>query len=330
MANVNPTSSKHSNSHFDDLPTAAATGEEGAINPSHRLIVASPELGEAQRAAVSEVIDAAGGYCLAQSQAGRSPYPSYHWDLDLSAAGAEKALREGLGGLKLTFSLAPTQHRPKEPFLLCFDCDSTLITGEVIEMLAAYAGKESDVAEVTERAMRGELDFEESLRERVATLAGLEEKVIEQVARAAVDKITPGVREVVRLSHERGCRVAVVSGGFDAVLEGLQAELALDYVRANTLEIVDGKLTGRVTGTVVDRTAKARFLEEFAQDFGVEMAQTVAIGDGANDIDMLQAAGLGVAFNAKPALNEVADAQVQIEDMKILLNLLGWGGNELS
>ena len=205
--------------------------------------------------------------------------------------------------------------------LICLDCDSTLITGEVIEMLAAHAGKEEEVAEVTDRAMRGELDFEQSLRERVATLAGLDASVISSVS-AAIE-LTPGVKDSLATLKKQGYRVAVVSGGFIQVLEPLARELELDYVRANTLEIEGGKLTGRVTGKVVDREAKEEFLREFAADAELDMAQTVAVGDGANDIDMINAAGLGIAFNAKPALREHADIAINLPTLAGLVQILG-------
>lgn len=188
-------------------------------------------------------------------------------------------------------------------------------------MLAAHAGKEAEVAAVTERAMRGELDFEHSLRERVATLAGLPARVIDETAASLT--LTPGVRTTIHTLKNLGYRVAVVSGGFIQVLEGLAKELDLDYVRANTLEIEDGKLTGRVIGKVVDRQAKEAFLREFAADAGISMSRTIAVGDGANDIDMITAAGLGIAFNAKPALREVADAQVNHPYMDEILQILG-------
>ena len=205
--------------------------------------------------------------------------------------------------------------------LICLDCDSTLITGEVIEMLAAHAGKEAEVAEVTDRAMRGELDFEESLRERVAVLAGLDKSVIESVSQAI--ELTPGVKDALATLKAQGYRVAVVSGGFIQVLEPLAREMDLDYVRANTLEIEDGRLTGRVTGKVVDRKAKEEFLREFAADLGLEMEQTVAVGDGANDIDMINASGLGIAFNAKPALREHADVAINLPTLAGLVQILG-------
>ncbi|MDO5032994.1 phosphoserine phosphatase SerB [Corynebacterium sp.] len=222
-------------------------------------------------------------------------------------------------GVDIAMERAGLQRRSKR--LICFDCDSTLITGEVIEMLAAHAGKEEEVAAVTERAMRGELDFEESLRERVATLAGLPASVIEETAKDLT--LTPGVRTTIRTLKRMGYRVAVVSGGFIQVLEDLAKELDLDYVRANTLEIVDGHLTGRVVGKVVDRKAKEEFLREFAADSGLAMRQTVAVGDGANDIDMISAAGLGIAFNAKPALRQVADASVNYPYMDAILQFMG-------
>lgn len=222
-------------------------------------------------------------------------------------------------GIDLAMEHAGLHRRAKR--LVCFDCDSTLITGEVIEMLAAHAGKEAEVAEVTARAMRGELDFEESLRERVKTLAGLDASVLDEVAADIV--LTPGARTTIRTLNSLGYRTAVVSGGFIQVLEGLAADLELDYVRANTLEVEGGKLTGRVIGPVVDRAAKADFLAEFAADSGLTLSQTVAVGDGANDIDMLSRAGLGIAFNAKPALREVADASVNHPFLDEVLYILG-------
>jgi len=207
--------------------------------------------------------------------------------------------------------------------LIVFDVDSTLIQGEVIEMLAAHAGAEAQtaVAAVTEAAMRGELDFAESLHRRVATLAGLPASVLDEVA--AKLELTPGARTTLRTLRRLGYHCGVVSGGFRQVIEPLAQELMLDFVAANELEVVDGRLTGRVVGEVVDRAGKARALREFAGQVGVPMEQTVAVGDGANDIDMLSAAGLGVAFNAKPALREVADAALNHPYLDTVLFLLG-------
>jgi phosphoserine phosphatase len=205
--------------------------------------------------------------------------------------------------------------------LIVFDVDSTLIQQEVIEMLAARAGALEAVAAITEAAMRGELDFAESLHQRVGTLAGLPAEVLDEVAEDV--ELTPGARTTIRTLRRLGYHVGVVSGGFRQVIEPLAHELMLDFVAANELEIVDGKLTGRVIGQIVDRAGKAKALRDFAHQVGVPMAQTVAVGDGANDIDMLAAAGLGVAFNAKPALREVADASLSHPYLDTVLFLLG-------
>ena len=260
---------------------------------------------------------------------GIADYPVTGLEIFVSVAnpapGASEDLRGALAqltsnlGVDIAIERAGLARRGKR--LVCFDCDSTLITGEVIEMLAAHAGREAEVAAVTERAMRGELDFEESLRERVKALAGLDASVVQDVADAI--ELTPGARTTLRTLNRMGYRTAVVSGGFIQVLEDLAEELELDYVRANTLEIVEGKLTGRVIGPVVDRAAKANFLAEFAADSGLTMAQTVAVGDGANDIDMISAAGLGVAFNAKPALREIADTAVSHPFLDEVLYIMG-------
>ncbi|MBP3088179.1 phosphoserine phosphatase SerB [Corynebacterium sp. sy017] len=266
---------------------------------------------------------------------GIADYPVTGLELKVTVANPEiggaiplrKALAQLTGELGVDIAIERAGLARRNKRLICFDCDSTLITGEVIEMLAAYAGKEEEVAQVTEKAMRGELDFEQSLRERVKTLAGLDARVIDEVARAIV--LTPGARTTIRTLKRLGYKTAVVSGGFIQVLDGLAADLELDYVRANTLEIVDGKLTGRVVGKIVDREAKAEFLREFAADSGLEMRQTVAVGDGANDIDMISAAGLGIAFNAKPALREIADTSVNSPFLDEVLHMLGITRNEI-
>ena len=193
--------------------------------------------------------------------------------------------------------------------LLVMDVDSTLITGEVIEMLAAHAGSLDRVAEVTERAMRGELDFAASLHERVATLAGLPVEVLDEV-RAQME-LSPGARELIATVQGRGWAVGLVSGGFVELVTPLASSLGISLVRANRLEVADGRLTGRVTGAVVDRAAKAVALRDYAEQVGVPLERTVAIGDGANDLDMLATAGLGIAYNAKPVVARQADATIE-------------------
>jgi phosphoserine phosphatase len=205
--------------------------------------------------------------------------------------------------------------------LIVFDVDSTLVQGEVIEMLAAHAGAEAEVRAVTEAAMRGELDFAESLRRRVEVLAGLPATVLDDVADQL--ELTPGARTTIRTLKRLGYRCGVVSGGFTRVIARLVDELGLDFCAANELEIVDGRLTGRVVGEIVDRPGKAVALRRFADSFGVPLEQCVAVGDGANDIDMLSTAGLGVAFNAKPALREVADTALSHPYLDVVLFVLG-------
>ncbi len=237
---------------------------------------------------------------------GVSDYPVIGLELRVSVPpGADGALRTALNRVSseehvdVAVEDYTLERRAKR--LIVFDVDSTLVQGEVIEMLAAKAGAEGQVAAITDAAMRGELDFAQSLQ--------LE--------------LMPGARTTLRTLRRLGYACGVVSGGFRRIIEPLAEELMLDYVAANELEIVDGTLTGRVVGPIIDRAGKATALREFAQRAGVPMAQTVAVGDGANDIDMLAAAGLGIAFNAKPALREVADASLSHPYLDTVLFLLG-------
>ncbi len=238
---------------------------------------------------------------------------------------ADAALRSALAevsarvGLDIAVEREGLTRRAKR--LVVFDVDSTLIQGEVIEMLAARAGCGDEVREVTEAAMRGELDFAQSLERRVACLAGMPEEVLAEVAASLT--LMPGARTTVRTLKRLGFRCGVVSGGFTSIIAPLAENLELDFHVANDLEIVDGKLTGRLVGDIVDRAGKATALRRFAEQFGVPLAQCVAIGDGANDIDMLSAAGLGVAFNAKPALREVADTALSHPYLDVVLFVLG-------
>jgi phosphoserine phosphatase len=211
--------------------------------------------------------------------------------------------------------------------LIVMDVDSTLVQGEVIEMLAEHAGCLAEVAEVTEAAMRGELDFEQSLRRRVALLEGLDASCLDDVYRGLV--LTPGARTLVRTLKRLGYRFAIVSGGFSQITNRLAEDLGIDFAAANELEIVDGKLTGRIIGSVVDRAGKAEALRSFAAAAGVAEAATVAVGDGANDLDMLAAAGLGVAFNAKPVVQQAADTTVNVPFLDAIIYLLGISREEV-
>jgi phosphoserine phosphatase len=237
-------------------------------------------------------------------------------DAELRNAVAEVSSRVGLD---VAVERAGLTRRAKR--LVVFDVDSTLVQGEVIEMLAARAGCADAVREITESAMRGELDFAQSLERRVALLAGLPETVLDEVAGEL--ELTAGARTTVRTLKRLGFRCGVVSGGFTRIIRGLADELRLDFCAANELEIANGRLTGRTVGPVVDRAGKAVALREFAESFHIPLAQCVAVGDGANDIDMLSAAGLGVAFNAKPALREVADTALSHPFLDAVLFVLG-------
>ena len=222
-------------------------------------------------------------------------------------------------GVDIAVELAGLRRRAKR--LVVLDVDSTLIQDEAIDVLAQRAGVGCEVAAITGRAMAGELDFAESLQARVALLAGLTERDLAEVRDAL--QLTPGARTFVRTLRRLGYQVGVVSGGFTFVTERFVTELSLDFAAANELEVADGVLTGRLVGPVLDRAGKAAALARFADQFGVPLSQTVAVGDGANDIDMLEAAGLGVAFNAKSALRAAADTSVNLPYLDTILFVLG-------
>ncbi|MET3811001.1 phosphoserine phosphatase SerB [Arthrobacter sp. UYEF3] len=235
-------------------------------------------------------------------------------------AGVRRSLAaDGVDGVDT--AIVPAALRQAVRKFLIMDVDSTLIRQEVIELLAAYAGKRGEVAAVTEAAMRGELDFAQSLHARVAVLAGLPADVVASV-RAEVT-LSDGAAELVAAFKAAGHAVAVVSGGFNQVLRPIAEGLGLDYWMANELEIVDGVLTGKVLGDVIDRAAKEKYLREWAAFEGIPMEHTIAVGDGANDLDMLGAAGIGVAFNAKPAVREAADAAVNMPYLDAVRHIAG-------
>lgn len=209
---------------------------------------------------------------------------------------------------------------PRARFLVVLDADSTLIRNEVIELIADEAGREPEVAAATEAAMRGEVDFATSLRSRVSELAGVPVSAFARVLQRV--EPTPGVRELVDAVHERGGRVGVVSGGFHEILDTVAPTLGVDVWRANRLAVVDGVLSGIVDGAIVDAEGKAAALREWAAEAGVPLSRTIAIGDGANDLRMMAVAGLGVAFNAKPAVRAQADLVVGPVDLSEVVALL--------
>jgi phosphoserine phosphatase len=212
--------------------------------------------------------------------------------------------------------------------LIVMDVDSTLIRDEVIDLLAARAGCAEEVAKVTASAMRGELDFAASLRERVGLLAGLPAEVLDSVRGEL--RLTAGAETLIRTLRGLGYKSGIVSGGFTEVIAPLAAGLGIDYVAANSLEITAGKLTGRLSGPVIDRAGKADALRRFAADAGVPLSQTVAVGDGANDLDMIAAAGLGVAFNARPVVRDAADTSLSVPYLDAILYLLGISSEDVT
>ncbi len=257
-------------------------------------------------------------------------YPVTAVEMEVSGAPAAElrarlALAAAALGVDVAVERSGLHRRAKR--LVVLDVDSTLVQGEVIEMLAEHAGAAAEVAAVTEAAMRGELDFADALRSRVALLEGVDASALDAVRRDV--QLAPGARTFVRTLKRLDYKLAIVSGGFTQVTDMLVAELGIDYAAANTLEVVDGKLTGRVVGPVLDRAGKARALEQFAREAGVPVTQTVAIGDGANDLDMLALAGLGIAFNAKPLVREAADASLSVPYLDAILFLLGISRQEI-
>ncbi|WP_407564083.1 phosphoserine phosphatase SerB [Streptomyces sp. 184] len=304
-----------------EIISGTGDNEPRAPGRSHVTVLGQPLTAEST-AGIAAAITGSGGnidriFRLAK-------YPVTAVEFEVSGA-ATDALRTALAtaavrlGVDVAVVASGLQRRAQR--LVVMDVDSTLIQDEVIELFAAHAGCEAEVAEVTAAAMRGELDFEQSLHARVALLAGLEDSVVDKVREEV--RLTPGARTLIRTLKRLGYQVGVVSGGFTQITDDLQDRLGLDFAAANTLEIVDGRLTGRITGPVVDRAGKARLLSGFAAEAGVPLSQTVAIGDGANDLDMLNAAGLGVAFNAKPLVREAAHAAVNVPFLDTVLYLLG-------
>jgi phosphoserine phosphatase len=228
-------------------------------------------------------------------------------------------------GLDVAVQRAGLHRRAKH--LVVVDADSTLLQEEVIDLLAAKAGVAEQVSDITHRAMIGELGFGEALRERVALLKGLPESIFDEVRREVT--LTPGAQTFLRTLKRLGYVTAVVSGGFEEILAPLVAELGVDHLAANSLVVRDGFLTGEVASAAVDREGKAAALERLAREVGVPLEQTVAIGDGANDIDMLALAGLGIAFNAKAVVREHADATLNVPYLDAALNFMGISRDEI-
>jgi phosphoserine phosphatase len=304
-----------------EITAGSAEAEGGTRGQLHVTLIGSPLLPDAI-AAVAGRIAASGANIDRISRLASDPVTC----IELDVSGAEPAaLRDALAreashrGVDVAVQRGGLYRRAMR--LIVMDVDSTLIQDEVIDLLAARAGCADAVAKVTESAMRGDLDFAASLRERVALLAGLDASVLDTV-RASL-RLTPGARTLIRTLKRLGYKCGIVSGGFTTVIDPLAAELGIDYVAANTLEVSGGKLTGKVLDPVINREGKAEALRRFAAAAGVPLSQTVAVGDGANDLGMIAAAGLGVAFNAKPVVRDAADTALNVPYLDAILYLLG-------
>ena len=304
---------------------SAERGDGGALSgvrdKLHVTLLGSPLRPEAV-AAVAGRIAASGANIDRITRLASDPVTC----LELDVSGAEPvSLRDALAreatehGVDVAVQPGGLHRRAMR--LIVMDVDSTLITAEVIDLLAERADCAREVAKITESAMRGELDFAASLRERAALLAGLDVSILDEVRGSL--RLTPGAQTLIRTLKRLGYKCGLVSGGFTTVIEPLAASLGIDYVTANTLEVADGKLTGRVLDPIIDRDGKATALRDFAARAGVPLSQTVAVGDGANDLGMIAAAGLGVAFNAKPVVRDAADTALSVPYLDSILYLLG-------
>lgn len=304
------------------------TPNDGAVGGRLLVTLLATSIVAAQLEGVFRAVASVGATCERIVHLASYPVDCY----ELVVLGRDHAaLREAVtsvaqaNGLDLAVQRAGLHRRAKH--LVVMDADSTLLQDEVIDLLAEEANCAHEVSRITARAMAGELDFADSLRARVALLEGLDARVLARVRERL--RLTPGARTLLRTLHRLGYVPAVVSGGFVEVLAPLLAELHVDYLEANHLEIVGGVLTGRLAAPIVDRAGKARALERFAAEVGVPLAQTVAVGDGANDIDMISVAGLGIAFNAKAVVRAHADAALSVPYLDAVLYFLGISREEI-
>ncbi|HVU92135.1 MAG TPA: phosphoserine phosphatase SerB [Jatrophihabitans sp.] len=288
---------------------------------SHVIVIGRP-LRPGALSHVTQLIADVGGNIETVTQLSTEPAASVEMVVrSPDPARLRAALVQAAEDTGVDIAVEPAGLRRRAKRLVVLDVDSTLIRDEAIDVLAERAGVGDEVTAITERAMAGQLDFASSLKARVSLLAGMTLADVEAVRDSL--RLTPGARTFVRTLRRLGYAVGVVSGGFTVFTDRFVRELELDFAAANELEIVDGIVTGHIRGPIVDRAGKAEALRRFAEEHGVPLSQTVAVGDGANDIDMLEAAGLGVAFNAKSALRDAADTAVNLPYLDTVLFVLG-------
>lgn len=275
-------------------------------------------------ASVADEIARLGGNIIAIRRTATTPVLAIELNIEIpnkSIKEVQRSLAKVAITNRIDLAVEPSSRAREAKRLVLLDMDSTLIQQEVIDLLAKHAGKLDQVSQITESAMAGDLDFSQALSARVALLAGLDQSVIELVRKEIT--LTNGAKELIETLHKQGHKVGVVSGGFLDVIEPILKDLKIDFYRANKLEIMNGKVTGKTEGAIIDRVAKFSSLQEFAKIEGVELSQTVAIGDGANDLDMIEAAGLGIAFNAKPKVAAAAATTISTSDLSTVLLLMG-------
>jgi phosphoserine phosphatase len=308
-----------------DIAIDFAEEQDSAENPANlHVVIISDSLKPASIAVVAAELSKIQANITSIRRTSSEPLTAIELDIscpDKSIKEVQKLLAVVAISHKIDLAVEQGNGMRSAKRLVMLDMDSTLIVQEVIDLLAAKAGVAEEVSAITQKAMAGEMDFAQSLQARVSLLTGLNESMLSEV-RSEIT-LTQGAEKLIQTLHLKGHKVGVVSGGFIDVIEPILKELKIDFYRANKLQILNGKLTGKLEGEIIDRAAKLKALVEFAKNEGVQMSQTVAIGDGANDLDMIESAGLGVAFNAKPKVAAAAATTISGSDLSAVLLLMG-------